>query len=91
MDILLENHQRFVERTFNSIVVGEKKKRKEKKKADNKEKRLCILCCVCFLSLFMNFQNESAHQPTLQDIPKSLHPYDRTSEALFSVSILSIF
>ncbi|KAF3451997.1 hypothetical protein FNV43_RR08093 [Rhamnella rubrinervis] len=29
-------------------------------------------------------ENEGAHQPTLQDMPKLLHPYDRTSETLFS-------
>lgn len=34
----------------------------------------------------MNFQNEAAHQAGLQDVPKLLHPYDRTSETLFLVN-----
>ncbi|KAL6972514.1 hypothetical protein U1Q18_006830 [Sarracenia purpurea var. burkii] len=29
-------------------------------------------------------ENETAHHASLQDIPKFLHPYDRTSETLFS-------
>ena len=35
----------------------------------------------------MIFQNETTHQAALQDIPKLLHPYDRTSETLFSVNV----
>ena len=35
----------------------------------------------------MIFQNETAHQATLQDTPKLLHPYDRASENLFSVNV----
>lgn len=34
----------------------------------------------------MNFQNESANQNSI-DVPKFLHPYDRASETLFSVSL----
>lgn len=34
----------------------------------------------------MMVQNETANQ-ALQDVPKLLHPYDRTSETLFSVNV----
>lgn len=38
----------------------------------------------------MNFQNDTTHQAMLHDAPKLLHPYDRTSETLFSVSVVCI-
>ena len=38
----------------------------------------------------MNFQNDTTHQAMLHDASKWLHPYDRTSETLFSVSVLCI-
>lgn len=41
----------------------------------------------CLTKTFVIFQ-KSKVQPVLHDNPKSLHPYDRKSETLFSVSIV---
>lgn len=46
--------------------------------------KMGFFCVICVLvDMFtMNLQNESAN-----DVPKLLHPYDRASEALFSVGL----
>jgi len=42
------------------------------------------------VNYFVNFQNEAASQSKYQDFPKSLHPYDRSSESLFLVIVLEV-